>query len=54
MVLCNISSPPRQIGPGGGKLEGSLDHKKVSLFSLAILWTERRDVIVSILRDRPN
>lgn len=39
MVPCNISSPRRQMSPGGGKLQGSLDEKKkkVSQFSLGIL-----------------
>lgn len=36
MVPCNISSTPRQMSPGGRKLQGSLDQKKkkVSQFSL--------------------
>lgn len=56
MYPWKISSPRRQMGPGGGReeLQGSLDQKQVSQFSLGILWTEKGDVIVSILLDRPN
>lgn len=53
MVPCNISYPPRQMSPDGGKLLGSLEKKKAPRF-LGILWTKQADVIVSILHDRPN
>lgn len=67
MVPCNISSARRQMSPGEGKLQGSLDRRKkrrgkkkkkkerkCHSFLWVILWTERADVIVSILLDRPN